>query len=186
VAKWTESATRPGEPDSSPAFRIRLETYQDAAIETAITAMPISADSGTRFSTNRRIPSQTTHPPVAAMTPASKMVPSVSTFPCPYGWLVSAGSIAFRMEKRLTADMKMSARLSKADERTPSEPERIPTTNLAQARAAALPTENQAVRIRWRSASPLSRFSTMMTLRPGGIPVAKWDAPSHHGDSGAI
>jgi len=61
-------------------------------------------------------------------------VASVSTFPWPYGWLSSAGSIAFRIDRRLTVDMKMSATLSRADARTPREPETIPTANLRRQR----------------------------------------------------
>src|SRR3990172_1936317 len=50
--------------------------------------------------------------------------------------------------------MRMSARLSNAEERMPREPLATPTTSLVAARVTALPTEKRAVPIRFRSLSP--------------------------------
>ncbi len=123
---------------------------QEATTEKSITTMPTSrpTPSGATPARRRRTASQTTPTPVKAITPPWKRVESVSTFPCPYGWLSSAGSIAFRIDRKLTVDMKMSATLSRADARTPREPETAPTPNFSRQSVTALPREKRAVRRR--------------------------------------
>ncbi len=87
------------EPVSSPAFRIRSEMNQEATTDSPMTTRPMSTERGTTPARSRRIPSQTIHTPVRATNTDMKTVPSVSTFPWPYGWEESAGSIDFRMDR---------------------------------------------------------------------------------------
>ena len=73
--------------------------YQEPPPDRPMTTIPVSTERGTIPARSRRTPSQTIHIPVRATTTDMKTVPSVSTFPWPYGWEESAGSIDFRMER---------------------------------------------------------------------------------------
>src|SRR5512134_795880 len=169
VRKWSESASSAGEPDATPAFRIFSAMNQEATAEAAITARLASTIPIVAPSRNLRTPSRTIHQPMPQMITPWNRVPNVSIFPWPYGWFSSAGSIAFRIDRKLTPDMRMSARLSTADESTPREPETTPTTNLRRQRATALPREKRAVRRRRR------RFSDVPA---GGVGAAGKDGAS--------
>ena len=71
----------------------------EAATDRPMRTTPVSTERGTIPARSRRTPSQPIHIPVRATTTDMKTVPSVSTFPWPYGWEESAGSIDFRMER---------------------------------------------------------------------------------------
>src|SRR4030067_3068302 len=68
------------------------------------------------------------------------------------------------MKRYFTPDMRMSARLSNAEERTLKEPLATPTNSLGAAKVAALPTEKRAVPLRLRSLSSFQRASATKVL----------------------